>query len=106
MRTLDFVVDRQRLKKKEDCDFSMIVAGSQGYLKATFEFTEEWAGCAKAASFYDIYGVEYAVRLNPDNSCVIPAEVLTGEKFTVSVTGVRNDYLIPSTKITVKQEVR
>lgn len=104
-RILEFDVNKQRLIKKRSCDFSNIVAGSVGYLKAKFYFSQnEWAGCKKAASFW-INEQEYARILDENDSCDIPPEVLTGYKFSVSVTGVRSDYKILTNKIKVRQEV-
>lgn len=104
MRTLEFKVDGQRLKKQSDCDFSGLVAGSEGYLKAKFTFSDEWLGCKKAASFW-IEDQEYAVLLGSDDSCIIPAAALTSDTFKVSVTGAKNGYTIPTNKTKVRQEV-
>ena len=104
-RILEFEVQRQRLTKKRSCDFANIVSGSSGYLKAKFHFSEdEWTGCRKAASFW-INDEETAVLLDETNTCLIPSEVLTGDRFSVSVTGVRNNYKIKTNKSVVKQEV-
>lgn len=104
MRELRFQADGQRLKKQTDCDFSGLVAGSEGYLRAKFTFSSEWTGCKKAASFW-ANNQEYAVLLESDDSCIIPAAALTGEMFQVSVTGVKNGYVIPTNKTKVRQEV-
>lgn len=104
-RVLEFVVTGQKLTKKPGCDFSKIVAGSVGYLRAKFYFSrKEWADCKKAASFW-YNDTEHAVLLDDDNSCVIPSEALVGRTFEVSVTGAREDGLIPTSKLKVKQEV-
>lgn len=104
-RILEFDVNKQRLIKKRSCDFSNIVAGSVGYLKAKFYFSQnEWVGCKKAVSFW-MDEQEYAVLLDENDSCNIPSEVLTGYKFSVSVTGVRPNYKILTNKIKVIQEV-
>lgn len=104
-RTLEFDVKRQRLVRSRDCDFSGLVAGTVGYLRAKFHFSPlEWFGCKKAASFW-VDGKEYAVLLDKDDSCIIPAEALVGEKFYVSVLGARTGYKIESSKVKVKQEV-
>lgn len=104
-RILKFDVDKQRLTKKRNCDFSNIVAGSVGYLKAKFYFSQsEWKDCIKAASFW-IGDEEHAVILDKSNTCEIPPEALTGDRFYVSVTGVRQDYKIATNKTKVKQEV-
>lgn len=104
-RILEFDVNKQRLTKRRECDFSNIVAGSVGYLKAKFYFSQsEWRGCRKAASFW-LDEQEYAVLLDKNNSCDIPSEVLTGDRFQVSVTGMKTDYRITTNKTKVKQEV-
>lgn len=104
MRILQFVADGQRLKKQTDCDFSGLVAGSEGYLRAKFTFSDEWLGCKKAASFW-IDGQEHAKLLDDDNSCIIPPEALVGSLFEVSVIGVKPNYKINSTRTKVRQEV-
>lgn len=51
MRTLKFIITAQNVQKDPDCDFSGIVAGTEGYLQAEFLFSEEWAGC-RSRLFY------------------------------------------------------
>lgn len=104
MRTLEFLVSDQRLRKNPECDFSGIVAGSIGHLKAVFSFSENWGDCKKAASFW-VDDHEYPVLLE-DDSCVIPKEALTGEMFKVSVMGAKPDYKITTNKVKVRQEVQ
>lgn len=99
-RTLDFKVNGQMIEKVGD--FSGLVKGSKGYLKARFSFSEEWSGCKVAASFW-LYGKEYAVPVR-GKVCEIPEEALTGNEFKVSVTGARAGYLISTNKIKVEQE--
>lgn len=104
-RILEFDVQRQRLTKNRNCDFANIVSGTSGYLKAKFNFSQsEWMGCRKAASFW-LNDKETAVLLDENNSCVIPSEALIGDRFEVSVTGVRTNYKIVTNKSVVKQEV-
>lgn len=106
MRVLEFEVKQQRLRKQPGCDFSHIVAGTSGYLKAKFNFSPEWDGCKKAASFVGEFVVdECAVMLDENNCCDIPADVLRGGVFRVCVGGVRDDCLIRTNTMTVKQEV-
>jgi hypothetical protein len=111
MRMLEFDVSRQKITKTRGCDFKHIVAGSRGYLKAKFNFSDEggaWNGCVKAASFW-LNDEEYAVILDESNSCYIPDEVLDGRNFFVSVTGLtKNDdsnYMIKTNKIKITQGV-
>lgn len=104
MRVLEFIADGQRLKKQADCDFSGLVAGSVGYLKAKFTFSDEWRDCKKAASFW-VGEKEYPARLDADDSCEIPPDALVGELFEVSVLGVKPAYKINTSKTKVRQEV-
>ena len=104
-RVLEFTVDKQRLTKSKGCDFSHIVSGSVGYLRAKFNFVSaEWTGCKKAASFW-LNEEESAALLDESGTCLIPANALVGEKFSVSVTGMCSGYRITTNKVNVKQEV-
>ena len=106
MRILEFNVAKQRITKKQDCDFSGLVAGSVGYLYAKFHFSEnEWNRCTDKIARFWIGEREYAKLLGADNTCVIPPEVLTGKRFEVSVIGAANGYKIETNKINVRQEV-
>ena len=100
MRTLAYRVEGQRLEPIGD--HSGIKAGSKGYLRARFEFNEDWDGCIKVASFY-YGGIEYACMLDKNDSCDIPEEVLVGSSYSVSVEGRKDDYRIPSRTITERQ---
>ena len=104
MRILEFTADCQKLRKKSDCDFTGIVAGSVGLLRARFFCSIEWLNCKKAASFW-VDGKEYAAVLDEKHSCDIPPEALTGDKFEVSLTGVKPGYKITTNKTKVRQEV-
>lgn len=106
MRILEFSVAKQRLTKKSSCDFDGLVAGSVGYLCAKFYFSkDEWNKCADKIARFWIDETEYAKRLDKDNSCIIPPEVLTGKRFGVSVLGAAPGYKIETNKTTVRQEV-
>ena len=103
MRKLEFIVNAQNITKDPKCDFSGIVAGTENYLKACFTFSKEWDDCKKAVSFWR-GKKEHAYPLK-GNSIVIPAEVLTGATFSISVTGRNGNYKIPTNRVTVRQEV-
>lgn len=106
MRILEFTVNKQRLIRKSDCSFSNLVAGSVGYLKAKFWLSEsEWGDCSTKVARFWINGQEHAAMLDESNSCTIPSEVLTGDRFDVAVLGVAHGYKIQTNKIHVKQEV-
>lgn len=104
MRTLKFVVERQRIRLDPVCDFSGIVPGTSGYLNATFEFSSEWRGLAKVAEFrrYDIDEAIPAKIVN--GKCEIPAEALRGKKWYVNVVGKRGNIRMTTDRAEVKQE--
>lgn len=111
-RVLEFDVTRQKISKTKGCDFSHLIAGTSGYLKAKFNFSDEghaWTGCVKAASFWKDGG-EHPVLLDDNNCCDIPDEAVVGRSFYVSVTGlikgVASDYKIKTNKIKVIQGVQ
>lgn len=102
MRTLKFIITAQAITRDPDCDFSGIVAGTEGYLRAEFSFSEEWQGCRMAAVFSSL-GKEYP-RPVIEGKCVIPAEALTWDNFGVRVVGQRENYRITTNEIKVRQE--
>ena len=104
MRVLRFIVDGQIVKQDPACDFSNLVPGTEGYLRAEFSFSPEWAGFAKAAAFWSAMGKEYPARLLEDGkSCVIPVEALLRQVFKVGVVGRSGDKTIRTNKVTVRQ---
>lgn len=106
MRILEFNVAKQRLTRKQSCDFSGLVSGSVGYLHAKFYFSDnEWNSCSDKVARFWIGEQEHAEFLDQNNSCVIPSEVLTGEEFKVSVIGVAPGYKIETNKIHIRQGV-
>jgi len=110
LRTLEFEVTKQRLKKRPTCDFSGLVAGSVGYLHAKFNIEDsDWRNCPKIIARFWIgdkgHEKEYAKLLNTTYQCEIPPEVLTEEKFGVSVLCVNNTYQIETNKVYVRQGV-
>ena len=102
VRTLKFIVDRQIIRQDPACDFSGLIPGTKGYLCAEFQFSSEWKGCKKAASFFS-FGNEGAVPI-VNGKCDIPEKVLTRNKFSVKVVGERDDYRITTGKVEVLQD--
>lgn len=99
-RVLKFKVDKQVIKKEGD--FSDIVKGSQGYLVAEFSFSPDWSGCKVAASFFS-GEQEHAVPIS-NHRCMIPDEVTAGDYFRVQVVGKKNNQIIKTNKVLVRQE--
>jgi len=85
MRTLEFNVKELKLEKVSSCDFSGIVPGSSGYLKARFRFDNTWAGLTKVAVFSER---KYeSAEIIEKNECVIPDKVLERKTFEIYVVG-------------------
>lgn len=109
MRILEFDVGQQRLMKNKNCDFSGLVSGTEGYLYAKFNFSNDWDGCKKIVSFWtvDVESLqtnEYAVYLDDDDSCAIVPEVLLLERFYISIIGTKPGYKITTNKLRIEQE--
>ena len=103
MRVLEFMVNKQMLTKNPVCDFSNIVPGSEGYLKARFFFSEDWEDCTKVVGFY--YGnTEFPPKeLAEDNTCIIPYEALKKPSFDIRVFGQRKGFGISTNRMTISQ---
>lgn len=103
MRELKFNVSGQHIRPDPACDFSGIVPGSKGYLKAIFTFDGEWAGCEKIAEFrkYDVEKCT-SVRLT-GNSCMIPEAELANRCFYVNAVGIKPGYRIKTNREKVDQ---
>ena len=104
MRSLKFNVSGQIVRPDQSCDFTGLVPGTEGYLKAEFSFSEEWNGCGKIAEFMRYATSEpESVKLVGD-ACVIPAEALKGKAFKVSVIGIRRGFRIQTNMTEVRQD--
>ena len=104
MRTLVFTVKNQIIQRDISCDFSGLVAGTSGYLKAKFTFSESWNGCAKVVGFFLKNGEELPpCTLSNDNTCVIPTEALKHHEFSIVLYGKNKSYTITTRPITIKQ---
>jgi hypothetical protein len=99
-----FNVKNQTIQKDNSCDFSGLVAGTSGYLKAKFSFSEDWSGCAKVAGFFLKDGKEFPpCVLDDENSCFIPTEILKYHEFNIKVYGKKNSYVITTRPVSIKQ---
>lgn len=104
MRTLKFIVDGQTITQDPKCDFSGLVPGTEGYLKAEFSFSSDWRDCVKIATFHSMMGKEYAPQvLYQGKSCMIPPEALMRKVFKVGVVGKKGDLKMTTNKVAVSQ---
>ena len=104
MRTLKFIVNAQKISPDPNCDFSGIVPGTAGYLKAQFSFSTEWSGLVKVAEFRK-YTCDDSVSVPIINGeCMVPTEVTGGKAWYIKVIGKRRDVIIPTENCKVRQE--
>lgn len=107
MRTLRFIINGQTIKKDPKCDFSGLVPGTEGHLKAEFLFSSEWAKHTKVVAFYSVLGVEYdPQQLINGKSCEIPAEALKRRKFKLQVLGKNGNTKLITNKLEILQDGR
>ena len=105
MRTLKFIVNKQIIIRDPSCDFSGLVPGTEGYLRAEFCFSKDWDGCVKVASFLSSTGHEFEPRVLEDGlSCDIPSEALTKRAFKIQVLGKGENLKLVTNKVTVLQD--
>ena len=109
MRLLEFQVNRQTLRKLPGCDFSNIVAGSSGYLRAKFHFSEDWNDYTKkVVEFVGEHSNCDAVLLDENFECDIPVQNGGFFKVTVYGAGEPKDDTVPvinTNSMKVKQKV-
>ena len=104
MRTLRFVVNGQKISKDNLCDFSELVAGTEGYLKAEFDFSNEWDGFTKVAAFWGM-GKECEPQVLRDGkTCMIPSDALRCPIFEIGIIGKKNGCKIKTGRVQINQE--
>ena len=104
MRKLKFKVNGQKLKEESGCDFSGIVPGTSGYLKASFSFSAEWIGMVKVAEFRKYLCDEPVSVPIINGECAVPDTVTGGKAWYVKIVGKRGGVIIPTGNCKVEQE--
>lgn len=80
---LKFVVNNQIIERT---DTFVPVRSSKNYLYAEFDFqTDDWNGKSKTVLFRSGDNDPVPVLLGETNTCIVPAEVLVGASFSVSI---------------------
>lgn len=102
MRTLEFVVNKQVLTKKEDCDFSNLVSGTKGYYQARFVFSGEWKKFKRVAVFRNREITRYELITN--GLCPIPDEITESMVYWVSVIGKSEEVTYPTNEVYISQK--
>ena len=102
MRTLEFTVKSQRLKRASGYSFNHIIMGSKNFLRAHFTFDESWVGLAKVALFSSDTDTQYVALKNDE--CMIPDSVTESKSFDIQVIGVNGDQKAPTNVLTIRQE--
>ena len=104
MRTLRFSVESQKIRHDPNCDFSGLVSGTAGYLKASFKFSKEWSGMVKVAEFRKYLCSEPISVPIINNECAVPDTVTGGKAWYVKIVGKRGGVIIPTGNCKVEQE--
>lgn len=104
MRTLKFNIDGQVLKLDPECDLSGLVPGTEGYLQAEFNFSNDWAGTTKTVQFFRGYGGYAKAGLKDGKSCMIPASAAKGRKFDIRVVGEKRGSTLITNRVTIVQD--
>lgn len=104
MRILEFEINGQNISKSKNCDFSGIVPGTSGYLKASLSFSSEWSGMVKVAEFRKYVCDDPVSVAIINNECMVPTEVTGGKAWYIKVIGKRRDVIIPTKNCRVRQE--
>ena len=104
MRTLRFSVDSQKIRHDPNCDFSGLVSGTAGYLKASFKFSKEWSGMVKVAEFRK-YTCDSPIPVPIiRGECMVPKEVTGGKVWHVKIVGKKGDMILATGNCKVDQE--
>lgn len=94
---LKFVVNNQIIERT---DTFVPVRSSKNYLYAEFDFqTNDWNGKSKTVLFRSGDNDPVPVLLGETNTCLVPAEVLAGTSFSVSIVAGN---LITANIVTIK----
>lgn len=104
MRILEFEINGQNISKSKNCDFSGIVPGTSGYLKASFSFSTEWIGMVKVAEFRKYLCDEPVSVPIINGECTVPDTVTGGKAWYVKIVGKRGGVIIPTGNYRVRQE--
>lgn len=97
---MEYLQIRVRHQSIERMDTRQVVADSHQYLGVKFDFrTADWDRAIKTAIFTQ-GNSSYNVLLEND-ACVVPWEVLEGNKFTISVVGNDNGSRITTDIVTI-----
>ncbi len=101
MRILEFDVNNQEILKNALCDFSKIERNTKG-IAAKFNFSREWNDHKIVVSFFKL-GEEYPMVLK-NGMCRIPDKALTWKEFFVQVTGIKDETMLKTNRLSIKQE--
>lgn len=105
MRTLSFVVDRQKIKRDSKCDFKDLVSGTKRYIRFHFSFSEDWSNTKKGIQFLSDSGEEIdAFLLDETDSYLLSDKISAMTKITFKLYGVKDDFKILTAPYTIYQK--
>lgn len=101
MRVLQFILDKDGLRKKEGCDFSNIPKGTTNFIKLQFLCSYEFQNEAKACMIESISQGEYVPVVN--NECIIPDKFAISSEIEIQVITKVNNVLFKTNKVKIRQ---
>lgn len=104
MKNIKLLVDGSVIKYDPECSFDGLYQGMKESARLTFIFSPEWKNRPKVVAFYSLTNKEYPPMVLKNNSCVIPAEILSNPAFKVQILGKDNDKTIRTTQCTIYLE--
>lgn len=103
MRVLKFIVDKQIILPDPDCDFTGLVPGSKGYLRAEFRFSSDWANTVRVAQFTNNTGECTPKKLEDGRWCMVPDDAAEFRSFSISILGKSQNLYLTTNSTTVVQ---
>ena len=81
---IEFSIRNQVVKRE---DKNQVVENSENYLKAKFNFSDDWRGLKKQAHFTWNGLAVYYVDIDDENLCSVPSEVIKARGFEICIQG-------------------
>lgn len=96
METLTFTVNKTDISLENYTMPTPAIPGGCSDVFCTFEFSDDWAGLTKKATFHNISSDYTKNALLSENGCYIPLSVLTYGNIEIGVVGLDGETIVKS----------
>lgn len=103
MKTLEYSVEKDEIKKSSSVNYSELVPGSGETINLKFIFSKDWDNTVKVVEFVTRDGVECEPQIVINNMCSIPEQALKEHIFHIRVLGKSINNLLTTKKLTICQ---